>query len=236
MMSHPRTLEKNRILPIAERIEQSIMDGTLALGEKLPTEAEWCAMYGVSRTSVREALQHLKQKGLIEAGAGRGMFLRSADPRRIVRDLQLFASTQADEEIFLELLDLRLLIEPANAARAAQKHDPSLLRKLEKGLHQMERALQDLPAFIEQDISMHLLLAEASGNRFIDMLFACLRPLAEHYGAESYDSSSMMRHTLAEHQNLVRAIKSGNAVQARRIMKKHLITSRNHFKEIQTEP
>lgn len=217
---------------IAARLEEAIFDGTFAPGKRLPTEAELCDRFGVSRTPLREALHHLKHKGLIEAGAGRGMFLRSVSPRLMEREFQLFATTQTDPAMFFELLDLRQMIEPQNAAEAARAGDPKTIRKLRQSLTQMEKSTGDLPKFIHHDIDMHVTLAGASGNRFIRILFSCLRLVAERYGTESYDSEEMVQQSLTAHRGVVEAIEAGRAADASRMMKKHLADSIRHYREI----
>jgi len=218
---------------IAGRLEEAIFDGTFELGKRLPTEAELCEAFGVSRTPLREALQQLKDKGLIEAGPGRGMFLRSVSPKLMSKDFRLFATTQADEAVFCELMELRLMIEPENAARAAKEKDPELLQKLATCLKAMKASAGDLPRFIRNDISMHVMLAEASSNRFIEILFACLRPVAERYGRESYGSSMLVNETIHAHTDLLDAIGQGAPGPARRIMKQHLSDSLRHFQASQ---
>ena len=217
---------------IAAQLEEAIFDGTFALGERLPTEAELCEQFRVSRTPLREALHHLKHKGLIEAGAGRGMFLRSVSPKLMERELRLFATTQSDPAMFFELLDLRLMIEPHNAAEAARKRDPKTIRKLQTSLTRMEKSVEDLPRFIHHDIDMHVTLAGASGNRFIRILFSCLRLIAERYGTESYDSVEMIRQSLAAHREVLEAIEGGRPGEASRVMKKHLADSIRHYREL----
>lgn len=217
---------------IAARLEDAIFDGSFAPGERLPTEAQLCERFGVSRTPLREALHHLKHKGLIEAGAGRGMFLRSVSPRLMEREFQLFATTQSDPVMFFELLDLRLMIEPHNAAEAARKRDPKTIRKLRQSHAQMEKSTDDLPRFIHHDIDMHLTLAEASGNRFIRILFSCLRLIAERYGTASYDSEEMMEQSLTDHRAVVEAIEAGRPGEASRVIKKHLAESIRHYRGI----
>jgi GntR family transcriptional regulator len=62
---------------IKERLRRSIAGGTLVAGDRLPTEHELMAMTGVSRTTVRAALQALETEGLVERSRGRGTFVRS---------------------------------------------------------------------------------------------------------------------------------------------------------------
>src|SRR4051794_38734699 len=62
---------------IKERLRRSIAGGTLAAGDRLPTEHELMAMSGVSRTTVRAALQALENEGLVERVRGRGTYVRA---------------------------------------------------------------------------------------------------------------------------------------------------------------
>ena len=60
---------------IVQQIEDSILKGQLKEGEQLPAERELAQQFGVSRTAVREAVKTLREKGLVEAYAGRGTFV-----------------------------------------------------------------------------------------------------------------------------------------------------------------
>lgn len=74
---------------VADDLRQQILSGRLPVGRKLPTETELCKHYGVSRTTLREAVQLLRSTGLLEVAPGRGSFVRSPNMDLLLPSLQL---------------------------------------------------------------------------------------------------------------------------------------------------
>lgn len=79
-----------RSASIADSLRQLISDGHLQPGDRLPPECDLCRQYGVSRTTLREAIQMLRTTGLLDVSPGRGSFVRVPDVGQLMRDL-LFA-------------------------------------------------------------------------------------------------------------------------------------------------
>jgi GntR family transcriptional repressor for pyruvate dehydrogenase complex len=74
---------------IAEDLKSMIGSGELPAGRRIPTEAEMCRRYGVSRTTVREALQSLRSTGILDVTPGRGSYIRRPDPAPMLHELAL---------------------------------------------------------------------------------------------------------------------------------------------------
>jgi DNA-binding FadR family transcriptional regulator len=74
---------------IAEDLKTMIGSGELPAGRRIPTEAEMCRRYGVSRTTVREALQSLRSTGILDVTPGRGSYIRRPDPAPMLHELAL---------------------------------------------------------------------------------------------------------------------------------------------------
>ncbi len=74
---------------IVEQIEKRVVDGDLRAGDKLPSERELAIQFGVSRTSVREAMKALSLSGLIELMPGRGTFITDQTSRALRHSLNL---------------------------------------------------------------------------------------------------------------------------------------------------
>ncbi len=209
-----------------------ILNGELQAGDRLPTEADFCVQRGVSRTSVREALQQLKGRGLIESTAGRGMFVRSIEPKVIEKELQLFAQVEQDPQAFFELVDFRLLIEPENARVAAKDNSPEFIEELAALLEKMRSNTENLDTFMEADLDMHLCIAKKAGNRFVKMVLSCLKPLGKRFGHLNHNHSDFIQETLIEHTRILDALRDGNSRSAPKAMREHLLSSRQHFRDL----
>ena len=108
----PRNLAHQLVESIGERIKS----GLLKVGDKLPTESEFVAAYGVSRTVVREAISHLQAAGLVETQHGVGTFVREQANEATFRIDPGEMSTVMD---VLAVLELRISLETEAAGLAA---------------------------------------------------------------------------------------------------------------------
>lgn len=61
---------------IANDIRRSIVDGTLKPGDKLPTVVEFCDLYGVSKITVKRAIEQITEQGLVTSRRGSGTYVK----------------------------------------------------------------------------------------------------------------------------------------------------------------
>ena len=94
-----------------------IRDGRLNPGDKLPPERELAEAFGVSRTSVRDAIRVLEMQGMVEPRQGDGTLVRDLSPDSLVNPLASVLGRNG--RLLTELLDVRKILEPPLAARAA---------------------------------------------------------------------------------------------------------------------
>jgi GntR family transcriptional regulator, transcriptional repressor for pyruvate dehydrogenase complex len=148
---------------IVQQIEESIVKGDLKPGDQLPAERELAQRFGVSRTAVREAVKALREKGLVEAYSGRGTFITDGTTQAVRQSLDLMVKI-GQPEGSTHLAEVRAILEPEIAARAATRIQESELTTMREAVAVMEGAFEDPDAYIEADLDFHLALAE--GARF----------------------------------------------------------------------
>src|SRR5713226_1776373 len=148
---------------IVQQIEESIDKGELKEGDQLPAERELAHQFGVSRTAVREAVKTLREKGLVEAYAGRGTFITNGTAHSIRHTLDRMMRSGPSEGT-AHLTEVREILEPEIAALAAQRADEEMLSAMREAIAVMDASRPDAEAFIEGDLDFHLALAEAAGN------------------------------------------------------------------------
>lgn len=154
---------------IVENIEQRIMSGDLKTGERLPPERELAELYSVSRTAVREAMRALMEKGLVEILVGRGTFVVDSTSKVLRNSLSLVLRVEQKNRI-ANIVEIREMLEPEIAARAAQKAMPEHIAKMEAAIVRMDESIDDIDAFIVADQEFHQALAEATQNELIPTL------------------------------------------------------------------
>src|SRR5690606_41526271 len=103
---------------VAESLSERIRTGELLPGAQLPTEAELCAEYEVSRTVIREAVARLRSEGLVVPQQGRGIFV-SETP--LPRNFSIPDEALKTLPVTIALLEIRLCIEVVVAGRCADR-------------------------------------------------------------------------------------------------------------------
>jgi GntR family transcriptional repressor for pyruvate dehydrogenase complex len=150
---------------VMEQILKSIESGRLKPGDRLPTEQQLIEMFGVGRSTIREATSTLATLGYLKSIQGKGCFVREdLDPLKATGfGLQnLRAATN-----IIDLVEVREILE-CNAVRlAARRADAKDIRRIQNVYSKMKKTMHDLSRFIEHDFQFHIALARATGNKLI---------------------------------------------------------------------
>ena len=104
---------------VAEQVEEMILSGQLASGDRLPSEAELGEQFSVSRTVVREAIKVLADKGLVRPEPGRGTFVARPDVELLVTSMDTIL--RIEQCTLADVLELRRMIEVPAAGLAAKR-------------------------------------------------------------------------------------------------------------------
>ena len=147
---------------VEEQIYHYILDTPFEPGAKLPNEFELGERFGVGRSTVREAVKLLSSKGIVEVRRGSGTYVVTttkglSDPLglRSVRDKNALA---------LDLVNVRLLLEPGIAEMAARNATQEDIERLRRLCERVEQKIHDGDRYIEDDIAFHTCIAESSKN------------------------------------------------------------------------
>ena len=231
MPSAPVALRKPRslALELVDALGDRIRDGSLAAGDKLPTEAEIMGEFGVSRTVVREAISKLQASGLVQTRHGIGTFvvgLGDAAPFRVSPE-QL--ATLRD---VIALLELRIGIETEAAGLAALRRTEQNLIYMRSAVQAFERAIEQGRDAVGPDFQFHLEIARATQNpHFADIMGSLGSSIIPRARLDApVDQSDERRQYLQsvnrEHQSILDAIAAQDAESARAAMRTHLANSR----------
>jgi DNA-binding FadR family transcriptional regulator len=210
---------------VAERLIARIGDG-LEPGQALPPEREIMLQLAVGRSSVREALRMLESRGLIES-QGSGAFV-VAEPRNPFTDGlgMLLADGQTDLQ---QLFEVRRLLEGEIASLAAERRTDAQLARLRASVEAMEDGLDSEDAYITADIDFHLILAEATGNRFVVHLMDAVRDQLRAAFGTVFHVPGSAAGSVAEHQAIAEAVAVRSAEQARALMNEHISRVRSGY-------
>lgn len=210
-----RTAERETVIEmVARRIEDLVRSGELTRGSRLPSEPQLAAMLQVSRGSLREALKGLVFLGLLKARAGDGTYLQPSLTSMASRHLQWMLLL--DEIRYLELYELRELLEPAAAGFAARRASREDLGIMRAALEGMKQSTNDPELFIHHEMDFHGAITSASKNGALQSTMQMM------YGAltEGRHRVLPLVRDLAEHcsrhERIFRLISQGDATGARR--------------------
>lgn len=211
---------------LAETIAGGIVSRGMRPGDRLPTEAEMLTEYEVGRGTLREALRVLEAQGVIEirVGAGGGPFVARPDAQGLARMLSL--QLRLSDVTLREVLDARLIIEPALAGQAAVHRSSEQAAALRANQAALEKAPRGGPEFLRVNTEFHTLLADASGNRPLAALWQALSAIADGHEAGVRYTPAALSGMIAAHRKLTSAVEARDATGASRVMATHLEATR----------
>jgi GntR family transcriptional regulator, transcriptional repressor for pyruvate dehydrogenase complex len=214
------TIRRSKVYEqVARQLQQRIID-ELKPGDLLPPERELVQMLGVSRSSVRDAIRSLELVGLLEPRQGIGTVVR--EPSADSSANSLASVLLQKRKMVGELLDVRKMIEPPLARRAALHASEVAIVEMEKILSRQKNRVSRGELAIEEDSEFHYAIALASDNsvvlKVVDVLMDLLRETRER----SLQVEGRQQKSLAGHQRIHAAIKRGNPSAAEGAMRRHL--------------
>ncbi len=210
------TLKKDSQFSLKEKayaeIRRRILNGELSAEAPL-SEYQLAAELGLSRTPVREAVKRLESEGLLQSIPNRGTFVAELTARDIS-----------------EIYQVREQLEGFAARITAERMPEEGMKRLEEEINLLNTLASEgqLVEVVDSDIRLHkLILASTQNSRLIELL-GTLDDQMHRVRARFPQSSEWLETTLAEHANIVKAIKARNGDEAERAMKTHLRSAREH--------
>ena len=208
---------------IADQIRASILAGDFTPGEKLPPERELADMFGVSRPSVREALNMLASAGMVMSYQGGGTVVMSL-VETSANSLSELIRTQ--QERALEVIEVRKCMESWTSYFAAQRALPEDIRRMEEVLNSMERNLKGTKPSEDLDANLHILIARATHNivwlHLMQSIFDAMKEFQRNVWRAVYLTKEDHQLLFQHHYAVVSAIRSKDAEGAREAMMTHL--------------
>ncbi|HPZ77016.1 MAG TPA: GntR family transcriptional regulator [Thermosynergistes sp.] len=189
-----------------EKIKEAIIKGHFKPGEKL-VEQTLAQEMGVSRTPVREAIRRLEAEGFVVSIPRKGVVV-----------------SRADKEEIVQLYSIRAELEGLAARWAIENADEDDIRKLDEAISRMEEtaASGDLDGVVQSNALFHDAIAQASKSRILCTLLKTLQDNIQRFRFQSLHLPGRPEAALAEHKEIVAAIKEKKAEEADRLLKEHL--------------
>jgi len=209
---------------IANQIRASILAGEFTPGDKLPPERELAETFGVSRPSVREALNILAASGLTSSYQGGGTVVMSLVESTAGNPLTGLIRSQ--QERALDVIEVRKGMESWTAFYAAQRALPEDIRRMEEIINAMERNLDQMSASEDLDANLHILIARATHNivwlHLMQTIFDAMKEFQQTVWRAVYLTNEDHHLLYNHHKRIFETIKDRNPEAAREAMLNHL--------------
>lgn len=219
----------SRPVQVAEAIKDWVVEQGLHAGDRLPGETELITRFGMAKGTIREAMRILEAQGLIKTrtGPGGGSFVHEVSRQRakaLLGNYFYFKDLTIDD-----IYKLRLTLEPELAASLAGKLSEDVLRRLEANITEYAQPAETIEAEREQHVAslrFHAILAEQAENPLlgfiIDFMVNILSDLTVYRRLYSPPNVELWKQGKEHQQELINALREGDAERARYIMSDHM--------------
>ena len=194
---------------VHDALRAAILDGLIAPGERLRAEA-LAARFGTSRTPIREALLMLEREGMVLVEPNRGAVVRPFDPADLI-----------------DLYEVRALIEPHAALRAAGRISEPALQRLGELCRLAERHGATVPEQIELNEEFHALVVAAAESPRLESALRGVAGIPRAFRSAFWADARQRQESLFCHRELVRALEVRQGDLAEAVMRMHILGAKD---------
>jgi GntR family transcriptional repressor for pyruvate dehydrogenase complex len=205
---------------VAAQIRRQMAEGVLRPGDRLPAERELAEAFGVSRSSVRDAIRVLELAGLVEPRQGEGTVVHELTLDSLVSPLASVLVTRKD--LLADLLEARRLIEPGIAQRAALAATEEDIEAMQAILGRQAGEIAAGRLAVEEDTAFHYRLATTARNPVILKVIDVLMDLLQTERARSLQVRGRPKRSLEGHRRILAAVRRHDQEGASQAMAQHL--------------
>lgn len=213
---------------IADEILTYIQTTPVKIGSRIPTEEKLCEMFKVSRSTVREAVKDLSSKGILRVKRGDGTYVIATRVKEY--DPLNLQSVKDKLKLALDLVEVRLMLEPDIAALAAKNADEKDKADILRLCRIVEDRIEKEESYVEFDIAFHAAIAKASRNTVIKELIPIIDTAVMMFVNVTH--KKLRSETVITHRMVAEAISKNDVEGARGAMNMHLTFNRNAIKEL----
>jgi GntR family transcriptional repressor for pyruvate dehydrogenase complex len=208
---------------VAERLQAMILGGQYLPGDKLPSERELQATFGIGRPAVREALLLLERAGLVVLRSGSPATIASADPGTIISQMSVAVERfLTDPQGAREIQAARRLLECCLAREAAKHIDEAACSKLGQILERSRESLDDVKAFENLDMEFHNSIMKVAKSQVFDVVFTAMNQWLRNQRSTTLALPGQTDIVLADHTRIYETIAARDLDGAEDAMRAHL--------------
>lgn len=190
-------------------LHERILNNTYQKDELLPSESALCEEFGVSRTTIRDAISALAEKGFVRREQGKG--IRVIDNTDSVVSRSLRNMMLLGDYTVLEFFETREMIERQMAYFAAKRASREQIRKLEESIARMEEHADDTEKYVTYDLEFHKEIALASQNKLLITVYDAMLPMLRQIVHEVVESTGTIEAECGFHKKILECIRNGDS-------------------------
>jgi len=214
-----RVHQKTVVTQVMDRIRELILSGRYKVNDRIPTENELAEMFGVGRSSVREAVKIFQHLGVLEARVPKGTFV--CDRTKISQEAITWSILLGQNNI-VEILELRKAIEEAGVRALVRelREDTERGRAALEGLGNAVRQMRErasafsIKALVQADYDFHATIVEAAGNSLFTDIYATLHAFLKEEIRRTYLAIDDLTEIVTDHQEIIDCISSREPARA----------------------
>lgn len=230
MTSSIKPIKRTKVsLTVAANLQEILMSGEYEVGDKLPSEMVLAERFGVSRSSIREAVKLLEAEGLVHVVHGVGT---------IVNDHEVGGKNDLAEFLVIDgatvpdLFEARIFLESEMAFRAAKRLTSSDANELRQILRRLNDKTLSVEEYVEADVALHVAIARATKNKIFAHIFETLKKPMNDYSLRTIKLPGRREKANEGHQALVEAILARSPSAARKAAIEHVEMVEREIEEL----
>jgi len=202
------------------QLKKNLMEGVWKTGEKIPSENELCRSFGVSRVTVRAAIQQLEILGLVETKHGGGTSVKEYSSMNAMNDLHSLMRISKNQDI-ITVLEFRKIIEKGAIGLAVSRISDKDIEDLEETYAALRSSTEAPESFAKADYAFHYRIAQIARNPIIAKVYDVIDGILS---AAMVDIVRMLgpEMGLRYHRKLIDALKAGDKAACEELMEAHI--------------
>lgn len=219
---------------IIKKIESMILNKKFKEGERLPSQDELAESFGVSRTTLREALNSLKIMGLIDIKHGDGTYVKKFESSKFLESVSTFL--KINQKNILEVMEVRKFLEVTTVRLATLRADEDDIENIKNKLEQMKRnkgkyKQNSYELFSKDDMEFHIAIAEATKNHIFKQIINSIQDNMKIEQLSFIQTLDDVEEIIEQHEKIFKEIKNRNAEKSTAEMSNHIKTIEKVIKE-----
>jgi DNA-binding FadR family transcriptional regulator len=215
----------------AKNIINLIVNGQYRQGDKIPNETELSREFDVSRGTVREAIKTLVSRNILEIRRGAGTFV--CDKPGIAEDPLGFRFITDKLRLALDLLEIRLILEPPIAEKAAERATDEEIADIIAQCGVVEELIQRGAVYEDEDILFHTKIARAAKNLVIPNLIPVINSTI--FILMKVTNTALRKETVITHRAVAEAIRTRDGKAAHAAMTEHIMYNQRFVEKLRVD-